>query len=144
MPTSSVHSFTCWLGTETRKCIALRFINKAEKSFRLLSNIKHRGYKVTGSELKIKLTFKHPSLYHFITFRGKDPTGMATVLLDGDESISVTPQIDCSHAIDVDVTFVTSRCNIILRFFNGGKCCHCATARTVNSNAHFLEKLVVS
>ena len=94
------------------KCIALRFINNEQRSFRLMTNLKPGGYFISKTEWRIKMTFKHPSLYHFITFKGKDPTGLATVLLDGDESISVTPQFDCSSFIDVDVTFTPSKCNV--------------------------------
>lgn len=78
----------------------------------MISNLKPYRYIVSKKEWKIRMTFKHPSLFHFIIFKGKDPKGLATVLLDGDESISFTPQIDCSKFIEVEVTFKPSRSHI--------------------------------
>lgn len=66
--------------------------------------MKTDGWRVTGEEFKIRLTFKNPELHKFITFRAEDLYGNLLLLLDGDRTISVMPRINCDEYIDVTVT----------------------------------------
>ena len=78
--------------------------------FHLISKMKSTGWRVTGEEFKIRLTFKNPELHKFITFRAEDLYGQLILHLDGDKTISVMPRTDCSEYIDVQVTGVPGEC----------------------------------
>lgn len=92
------------LGLSIGKCIALRFVNSLGHPFQLISHMKTDGWRVTGEEFKIRLTFKNPELHKFITFRAEDLYGKLLLLLDGDRTISVMPRVNCDEYIDVTVT----------------------------------------
>ena len=72
--------------------------------------MKTTGWRVTGEEFKIRLTFKNPDLHKFITFKAEDLYGQLILHLDGDKTISVMPRTDCSEYIDVQVTGVPGEC----------------------------------
>ena len=66
--------------------------------------MKTAGWRVTGEEFKIRLTFKNPELHKFITFKAEDLYGNLLISLDGDRTISVMPRTNCDEYIDVQVT----------------------------------------
>lgn len=66
--------------------------------------MKPEGYSVTTDEYKLKTIFRHSQLRHFVIFHGADVDEKREILLDGEKTISVSPQSDCDHFADVIVT----------------------------------------
>ena len=66
--------------------------------------MKPEGYPVTTDEYKLKTIFRHSQLRHFVIFHGADDENKREILLDGEKTISVSPQDDCEHFADVIVT----------------------------------------
>ena len=66
--------------------------------------MKPEGYLVSTDEYKLKTIFRHSQLRHFVIFHGADDEKKRGILLDGEKTISVSPQDDCEHFADVIVT----------------------------------------
>ena len=94
------------------KCIALRFLNHAGGKFKIISTMKPTGYAVTTDEYKLKTIFRH-SPRHSVVFHGEDDdSDNKEILLNMEQSITVTPQAVCETFSDVIVTARKGRRNI--------------------------------
>ena len=79
-------------------------MNHVGGNFRVISTMKPEGYLVTTDEYKLKTMFRHSQLRHFVIFHAVDDENKKEILLDGEKTISVSPQDDCEHFADVIVT----------------------------------------
>ena len=66
--------------------------------------MKPEGYSINTDEYKLKTIFRHSQLRQFVIFHGTDEENRREIFLDGEKTISVSPQSDCDHYADVIVT----------------------------------------
>ena len=85
-------------------------MNHAGGKFKVISTMKPDGYPITTDEYKLKTIFRHSQLRHFVIFHGADDDKKREILLDGEKTISVSPQDDCENFADVIVTAREGRC----------------------------------
>lgn len=79
-------------------------MNHAGGHFKIISTMKPEGYMINTDEYKLKTVFRHSQLRHFVIFHGFDDSINREILLDGERTISVSPQDDCDNFADVIVT----------------------------------------
>ena len=98
-----VNNFLYYHFMFAESCVALNFINNLGSPFKLYSSLKHEGYFVTGSGMRLKLTIVRPELHSHVTFNAEDVSGNE-LLLNGQTSIAEQVVFGCPKFLDVSVT----------------------------------------
>lgn len=88
----------------TEACVAVNFVKNMGSPFKLFSSLKHEGYLVTGSGIRLKLIIERPELHSFVTFNAVDPHGKTNILLNEKPSISEPAVMGCPVFVNVLVT----------------------------------------